>query len=708
MSDADRLSREAARIAGRLAALLVDAPDPLGADSPGVAFLRAFAATVHFTAENAEDNSVARRLNHRGHREQQEQSSVFSVSSVVQNEEPSASSASSAVQFDEPSASSAVQTPSPSSIDRLAVTLGLTQTDIDLLVLAGMAEEHEGFASVFRALHPRNEPRPTVGLAAQLLCDSAAARHALRERLLAGPLVGSGALALGGDDAPLFERSLVPADALWPALAGVDVWPEGASPVTTCAESAGLDAWLATPSARRAMAAIRARAAVTVLVVAGREDDALHRAAALARHAGARSVAFVLPETTTDAGRAVAARAIRLAALHAALRGRAPIVRATGDGAVDVPPVDGPLVIAAREDAPPPNGDRPLLAVRAERLGAAARACVWRAALPDLAADAVGLAARVSLEPHAAEAVAADARAAAAIDGRAPNADDVMAGVRARAGLSVAAGVRLVRPAASWEQLVLPADRHRLLREAIDRVLHQARVLDEWGFLRDRPGARGVRVLFAGPPGTGKTLAAEVMAHTLGVDLLVVDLSRVVSKWIGETEKNLAEAFDAAERSQAVLLFDEADALFGRRTAVSDAHDRYANLETAYLLARLERFEGLTILSTNLRDNIDDAFTRRLEFVVDFDAPAAAEREAIWRSHLPAAAPLAADVRLAELATLYPLVGGHIRNASVAAGFLAAAAGTPITRAALVRAVRREYEKAGRAFPGAPAGVNGA
>jgi SpoVK/Ycf46/Vps4 family AAA+-type ATPase len=163
--------------------------------------------------------------------------------------------------------------------------------------------------------------------------------------------------------------------------------------------------------------------------------------------------------------------------------------------------------------------------------------------------------------------------------------------------------------------------------------------------------------------------------------------------------------FDAAERTRAVLLFDEADALFGRRTEVSDAHDRYANLETAYLLSRLERFDGLTILSTNLRENVDGAFTRRLEFIVDFAEPDELEREALWRCHLPSAAPLAPDVSLAELAALYPLAGGLIRNAAVAAGFLASASNTDITRRDLVRAVQREYEKMGRAFPGAPAGT---
>jgi SpoVK/Ycf46/Vps4 family AAA+-type ATPase len=259
--------------------------------------------------------------------------------------------------------------------------------------------------------------------------------------------------------------------------------------------------------------------------------------------------------------------------------------------------------------------------------------------------------------------------------------------------------VKLVRPTATWSDLVLPHETERRLREAAERLRHQARVLDEWGFLAGRPGARGVRMLLSGAPGTGKTLSAEVLAHELGVDLLVVDIARIVSKWIGETEKNLAEVFDAAERSQAVLFFDEADALFGRRTEVADAHDRYANLETAYLLTRLERFEGLAVLSTNLSQNVDPAFLRRLEFVIELEEPARAEREALWRCHLPDRAPLADDVDVGELAARHQLVGGLIRNAAVAAGFLAAADGGVITRTHLDRSLRREYEKSGRPFP---------
>jgi SpoVK/Ycf46/Vps4 family AAA+-type ATPase len=329
---------------------------------------------------------------------------------------------------------------------------------------------------------------------------------------------------------------------------------------------------------------------------------------------------------------------------------------------------------------------------------------MWSGVLPGLAEHAHALAASYAVDPAVATEVAGDLAAVEAIESRRADLADVADSVRIRSAPPLAAGVQLLRPRASFESLVLPAERLAQLHEAVARLLHQGRVLDEWRFLADRRGARGVRLLFAGPPGTGKTLSAEVLAGALGVDLLVVDISRVVSKWIGETEKNLAAVFETAERARAVLLFDEADALFGKRTEVSDAHDRYANLETAYLLARLETFEGLAVLATNLRANVDGAFLRRLEFVVDFEEPGQAEREALWRCHIPPGAPLGDDVRLAELAALYPVVGGVIRNAAVAAAFLAATEASAITRQHLVRAIRREYEKTGRTFPGIPVG----
>jgi SpoVK/Ycf46/Vps4 family AAA+-type ATPase len=280
--------------------------------------------------------------------------------------------------------------------------------------------------------------------------------------------------------------------------------------------------------------------------------------------------------------------------------------------------------------------------------------------------------------------------------------DDVGASVRARTAWHARPGVNRVLPQADWSALLLPAAAVEPLQSAVRRVLQQITVLDDWGFAQGRAERRGVRLLFCGTPGTGKTLAAEVMARALGVEMLVVDLASLVSKWIGETEKNLAAVFDLAERSRALLLFDEADALFAKRTETSDAHDRYANLETAYLLQRLERYESIAVLTTNLRSNLDSAFSRRFEYIVEFPEPDAAARLALWRLHLPASAPLAADVDLAELADWYAISGAQIKNAALAAAFLAAAAGSAIGQRHFLAAIEREYDKAGRAHPGVP------
>jgi AAA+ superfamily predicted ATPase len=271
---------------------------------------------------------------------------------------------------------------------------------------------------------------------------------------------------------------------------------------------------------------------------------------------------------------------------------------------------------------------------------------------------------------------------------------DIPAAVRRLAAGHIDAAAARVRPSRTWDDIILDDDRLGQLREVAVRCRQRDTVFGQWGF-SPQPST-GVVALFAGPSGTGKTLAAEVIAGDLGVDLYKIDLANLVSKYIGETEKNLSRVFDAAEASSVALFFDEADALLGRRSEVSDAHDRYANIEVAYLLQRLERYEGLVVLATNLAKNIDPAFLRRLHVVVEFPMPGPAERRRIWAHCLPSAAPTGADLDLDFLADGFELSGGTIRNAVLAAAFLAAEAGTPITMAAAVVALRRELQKLGR------------
>ncbi|MEV6923674.1 ATP-binding protein [Dactylosporangium sp. NPDC051485] len=255
---------------------------------------------------------------------------------------------------------------------------------------------------------------------------------------------------------------------------------------------------------------------------------------------------------------------------------------------------------------------------------------------------------------------------------------------------------RLVPPRHGWSDLVLPADKALRLRELADVARFRGKVLDDWGFGASVASGPGLNVLFAGPSGTGKTMAAQVIARELGRDLFAVDLAAMVSKYIGETEKNLAAVFAAAHDGDCVLFFDEADAMFGKRTAVKDAHDRHANLQTSYLLQKLEEHEGVVVLATNLRKNMDEAFVRRLHAVIEFPVPRVEERLRIWRRIWPAAAPVAPDLDLDQLATRIDLPGGHLRNIAVSAAFLAAADGGTITMDHLERATRREYQQLGK------------
>ncbi|MSQ26611.1 MAG: ATP-binding protein [Dehalococcoidia bacterium] len=255
---------------------------------------------------------------------------------------------------------------------------------------------------------------------------------------------------------------------------------------------------------------------------------------------------------------------------------------------------------------------------------------------------------------------------------------------------------RRVEPRHGWDDIVLPGDALAQLREIAARARHQLRVLETWGFGRAVAGRSGLTALFVGQPGTGKTMAAEIIAGVLGLELFRIDLASIVSKYIGETEKNLDAIFGAAEKGDAVLLFDEADALFGKRSEVRDAHDRYANVETAYLLQRLEGYNGVAVLTTNLRGNLDDAFLRRLDFVIEFPMPEEAERLRIWRGSLPNEAPLDGDVDLPFLARKFRLAGGHIRNICLTGAFLAAEEGDRIAMRHLIRGTRREYQKLGK------------
>jgi SpoVK/Ycf46/Vps4 family AAA+-type ATPase len=297
---------------------------------------------------------------------------------------------------------------------------------------------------------------------------------------------------------------------------------------------------------------------------------------------------------------------------------------------------------------------------------------------------AAGLASRWAVGPGTAM------RAAALVPAQA-GAVEIDAAVRRLRADRLAGLADKVDRLATWSDLILPQDMIDSLRELIARVQHRDTVLRGWGMERVSSSARAVTALFQGGPGTGKTLAAGVLARELGYDLYRVDISRVMSRWLGETEKNLARIFDAASDGETILLFDEADTLFGRRTEVKSSHDRYANVETNYLLQRLDSWTGIAVLTTNFGTSIDPAFRRRLTLQLQFPFPDDDERTRLWRAHLPPTVPTTGELDLAAIATRFKLSGGYIRNAALRACYLAAGAGAALTTDHLVRAIQLEY-----------------
>ena len=282
---------------------------------------------------------------------------------------------------------------------------------------------------------------------------------------------------------------------------------------------------------------------------------------------------------------------------------------------------------------------------------------------------------------------------------------DISAACRSQSGQKLASLARKITPVYSWNDIVLPAPVLSQLREMCERVVHRHRVMGDWGFGKKLALGKGVNALFAGPSGAGKTMAAEIIANELDLDLYKIDLSGVVSKYIGETEKNLDRVFSAAQDANAILFFDEADALFGKRSEVRDSHDRYANIEISYLLQKMEEYEGVAILATNLKANLDESFTRRLSFTVHFPFPDEASRQLIWKGIWPAAVTLDDGVDLSRLSRQFKLSGGNIKNVALGAAFLAAADGGSVTMEHLLRSTSREFQKLGKPLSEAELGA---
>jgi hypothetical protein len=579
---------------------------------------------------------------------------------------------------------------------RLAASFDLEPLDVSLLLVALAPDLDARFERLYGYLHDDvARRRASIGLALELAgagVEPAAARH----RLVGGPLVTGGLVLVEDGDRPFLTRSLRVPDRVAMHLLGDDHPDSAVSPflARVHASHAGDPAALA--------GALSAGATLIYVRERGPSAGRAYAAAALAR-AGLGTIALDLAVLEgADGVAALALAGLREARLRGAGLVAGPVERLEEldrTAIREVTETGWPVVLTgARSWDPSWSGTIPLV-VELGAPGHDARAQMWRDALGDelpKGLDAAAATAPFRLGPEQVERAARAARLSAAFAERPLGAADLQAGARSQNAAGLERLARRISPRVGWDDLVLPERTARHVREIAERSAQRERVLDEWKQGSRRAGDRGIVALFAGESGTGKTMAAEVLAGELGLDLYTIDLATVVDKYVGETEKNLERIFVEADSVNAVLFFDEADAIFGKRSEVRDAHDRYANVETAYLLQRLETFDGIAILATNLKANIDDAFARRLDAVVDFPMPDVEHRRKLWEHSLGAGVPRARGLDLDFCAQAFELSGGNIRNIAFAASYLAAAGDGRVGMPELMHAVGREYRKLGR------------
>ncbi|MBB5802171.1 AAA+ superfamily predicted ATPase [Saccharothrix ecbatanensis] len=605
----------------------------------------------------------------------------------------------------------------------LARRFDLEPVDVEFLLVAMAPDVDARFERLYGYLNDDvTRRRATVGLAMEL-CGLPAAGAGRFRFAASAPLVRGGLLEVRDSELPTLSRALRVPDRVVAHLLGDDEPDPAIGDAARLVPAGGV----ASPLARRTGNPSGSAGGSTCPTT---PESPLARRIGDAMHAGIRAVH--LRDTDGDAAR-VAVEALATAGrdalvldvpavadqAHPPLAAAVREARLRGAGLVFGPlePLlpdkvrlirdltalagDVPLLFHSRRHWDPQWTAHPVVSVPVPALSADRRAERWAHALADAtgaAADPVmvGDLAGYRLGTDEVDRAVSVAARLAVLEDRPVGLAHVRAGVRAQNGAGLEQLARRITPAVDWDDLVLPEPTRRQLDELVMRARHRERVLGEW---RMRPGGgrgRGVVALFAGESGTGKTMSAEVVAGAVGMDLYVVDLSSVVDKYIGETEKNLERIFTEAAGVHGVLLFDEADAVFGKRSEVKDSHDKHANMESAYLLQRMESFDGIAVLTTNLRSNVDEAFTRRIDVIADFPVPDATQRLALWDRCLGSRLPRADDLDLAFCAERFELAGGSIRACVVTAAYLAAAADRPLRMADVMSAVHQEYRKLGR------------
>jgi len=623
-----------------------------------------------------------------------------------------------------------------SPLGALVQRFGLTQFDADLIILALAPEINLRYEKVFAYLQDDvTRKRPTVELALNLLCSSAEEKLQHRDCFsMEAPLFRDGLARLIPDpnqvEPPLLAHYLRLDDQVIRQLLGDSALDSRLAPFcevcSTPGDGSDLPLSAATKSALFAIVQ-RAHESKQALRFYFHGPDGTGRrqtAEALASRAGVRLLAV-------DGARLLELPAVadllKLLFREARLRGAMLYISGLddakpGDGISNrqrdlltaVSRYEGITILAGRSEWTPKAGSTfGVKTIAFDVLNVEESYAVWKMELEksrcDIAdSDVEVLASRFRLTAGQIRTAASSAvlnrqwQLASAHDGQtvtmAPSLEDMCASGRAQSGHELARLTKKIEPGYTWDDIILPADQMLQLREICAQAEYRNVVYGRWGFERKLSLGKGLNILFCGPPGTGKTMAAEVIARELHLDLYRIDLSQVVSKYIGESEKNLDRIFTAAESSNAILFFDEADALFGKRSEVRDSHDRYANLEISYLLQKMEEYRGTSILATNLRQNLDEAFMRRLQAVVEFPFPDEEYRARIWKNVYPKEAPVAGDVNFAVLGQKIQLAGGNIKNMALAAAFYAASEGGEIRMYHLIQAAFREYQKIGRGW----------
>jgi ATP-dependent 26S proteasome regulatory subunit len=584
----------------------------------------------------------------------------------------------------------------PAAIEQLSLAFGLSRFERDLLLLCAGVELDASIAAMVASLQQRACPAPTFGLALAALPE--AHWSALSP---AGPLRRWRLIEVGGGDA-LTSSPLRIDERILHYLAGVPHVDERLrgmlERVEIAADVSGSQQAQAESIARAWLDCEPSR--LPLIQICG-GDSATRREVAAAACSAVCAELYAINALNLPHHAIELDGFARLWQREAALtRGALLIELAAEDPACESAiawlrtQVGGLLLVS--EDVPRRIGHRATFSFEIRRPTRAEQQALWRQCL---GASGARLNGKLDVISAQFDLDAAGIRQASALTRQQEcSGEDIDVALweacREQTRPKVAGLAERIAAAATWDDLVLPPDQLEVLREVALQVRHRARVYDDWGFAARSTRGLGIATLFVGPSGTGKTMAAEVLANELRLDLYRIDLSQVISKYIGETEKNLRRVFDAAERGCSILLFDEADALFGKRSEVKDSHDRYANVEISYLLQRMEAYSGLAILTTNLQGAIDTAFLRRLRFVVQFPFPDAAQRAEIWRRAFPSAAPTE-GLDFARLARLQ-LAGGNIRNISLQAAFLAANGDEPVRMSHLLKAARSEYAKLDR------------